>query len=125
MLVDEDEELQGRIEGERGEIEGALGMNIRILDGSLKQEISSMKKERPDDSHRDQVRGNWPIGIFYTRYDLPPRLAVALMGYSGTTGFPKGVPFNHDRFFQSGCHVWPPKCPYPKDELTSPSGYQG
>lgn len=70
MLVDEDQELRGRIDGERGEIEGVLGMNIRVLDGPLKQEIFSMKKERPDDSHRDKVQGNWPVAIFYTRHGL-------------------------------------------------------
>lgn len=70
MLLDEDQELRGRIDGERGEIEGLLGMNICVLDAPLKQEILSMKTERPDDAHRDKVQGNWPVAIFYTRYGL-------------------------------------------------------
>jgi acyl-CoA synthetase (AMP-forming)/AMP-acid ligase II len=76
ILVDEEEALLNRIENERVEIE-KLGMEIHVLNGSLKQKILGMKKERPADSCRDQVKGNWPVAIFYTRYCLHFRKQIA------------------------------------------------
>lgn len=69
FLVDDDEALLSRIENDRAEIE-KLGQAIHVLDGSLKQKIYGQPKERPADSCRDQVKGDWPVAIFYTRYCL-------------------------------------------------------
>lgn len=70
LLVDQEEALLGRIEEQRGEIEGKLGMSINVLGEPLRQEIYGMEKERPDDSYRAEVKGNSPVAIFYTRYLL-------------------------------------------------------
>jgi acyl-CoA synthetase (AMP-forming)/AMP-acid ligase II len=67
ILVDEDEALLKRIESDRAEIE-KLGMEIRILNGSLKQMILGLATKRPADSYREQVRGNSAVAIFYTRH---------------------------------------------------------
>ena len=67
ILVDEEEALLNRIESDRAEIE-KLAMKIHVLNTSLKRKIYGMKPERPADSCRNQVKGNSPIAIFYTRY---------------------------------------------------------
>jgi acyl-CoA synthetase (AMP-forming)/AMP-acid ligase II len=72
ILVDEEEVLLNRIEDDRAEIE-KLGMQIHVLNGDLRQKIYGMKPERPADSCREQVKGNWPVAIFYTRYLGPSR----------------------------------------------------
>ncbi|KAG9248669.1 hypothetical protein BJ878DRAFT_326794 [Calycina marina] len=84
ILVDDDVELMGRIEDVRDEIEKGLGMKISILDDQMRSHLQSLKAERPEDEFRAGVKGNNPMCIFYT---------------SGTTGMPKGVPFNIDRGF--------------------------
>lgn len=66
ILVDEEEALLNRIGNDRAEIE-KLGMQIYVLNGLLKQRIYGMKSERPADSCREQVKGNSPVAIFYTR----------------------------------------------------------
>ena len=106
LFVDQDPDLVGRIEEVRTEIEQTLGMKIQILDAAAKDVIRSTKPERPDDVYREGVKGNSPMCIFYTR--LVP--AARIYGYvtdiqSGTTGMPKGVPFNVDRGFQVGAAV--------------------
>jgi acyl-CoA synthetase (AMP-forming)/AMP-acid ligase II len=90
LLVDEDPTLVGRIEEERARIEGELGMKIRIIDSEIRHEISSQKPERPADTFREVVQGDWPMAMFYT---------------SGTTGMPKGVPFRMERAFPQGASV--------------------
>lgn len=87
LLVDEDPALVGRIEEARAQIEGDLGMYIRILNPEVKKDIRSRKAERPADIHREVVQGDWPMAMFYT---------------SGTTGMPKGVPFRMERGFPQG-----------------------
>jgi hypothetical protein len=67
MLVDEDSELMGRIEGVRGEIESDVGSTICVLNAATKADIRAQKPERVGDEHRDGVQGNWPMCIFYTR----------------------------------------------------------
>jgi acyl-CoA synthetase (AMP-forming)/AMP-acid ligase II len=67
LLVDGEEELMNRVEDARGEIETGLTMKIFVLDREFKEGIRAMKAERPDDSYRDGVKGNWPMCIFYTR----------------------------------------------------------
>jgi hypothetical protein len=67
ILVDDLPELAGRIEDIRGEIEGTLGGKICVMDGNTKKTIASHKAERPGDEYRQEVQGNWPMCIFYTR----------------------------------------------------------
>jgi acyl-CoA synthetase (AMP-forming)/AMP-acid ligase II len=90
LLVDGDPTLVDRIEEVRAQIEGELGMRIHIIDSEIKSEISSQKPERPADTFREVVKGDWPMSMFYT---------------SGTTGVPKGVPFQIDRAFPQGASV--------------------
>ena len=44
-----------------------MGSRIAVLDRETKREVQAMKAERPDDSFRDGVKGDWPMTIFYTR----------------------------------------------------------
>jgi acyl-CoA synthetase (AMP-forming)/AMP-acid ligase II len=67
LLVDEDPELIARIEDVRSDIEGQLGMSITVLDREVKRDIRAMKADRPEDTFRDGVKGDWPMTIFYTR----------------------------------------------------------
>lgn len=103
LLVDEDPTLVGRIEEERARIEGELGMKIRIIDSEIKSEISRQKLERPADTFREVVQGDWPMAMFYT---------------SGTTGMPKGVPFRMERAFPVAASV--SKTPDGWDLATTP-----
>ncbi|KAG9234700.1 hypothetical protein BJ875DRAFT_400538 [Amylocarpus encephaloides] len=82
LLVDDDEELSGRIEEVRGGIEGELGMKIVVRDEAVLGQIKGYSGARIDDAYREGVKPNTPMAMFYT---------------SGTTGMPKGVPFNTDR----------------------------
>ncbi|KAF2636403.1 fatty acid transporter-like protein [Massarina eburnea CBS 473.64] len=82
MIVDEDSEARGRIEAERGRIEGELGMEIRILDQQLKGEIMRLEPKRPEDELRSGITGTFPMCLFYT---------------SGTTGHPKACAFESRR----------------------------
>lgn len=77
VLVDEEERCRGRIAGERQQIEEKLQMKILILSRDLKQEIAAMPASRPDDSYRENVKGDSPIGLFYTRYPSLPQSAHA------------------------------------------------
>lgn len=67
MLVDEEEKVHVRIEEQRGIIESELGMQAIVLDHPLKTAIASKPAQRPDDSYRDGVKGNFPAMIVYTR----------------------------------------------------------
>ncbi|EMR80414.1 hypothetical protein ACHAPC_010179 [Botrytis cinerea] len=87
ILVDDDAELRGRIEDEREELEGELGIKIVFMDSSTLSEIRSGKAERPEDIYREEVKGNSPLGLLYT---------------SGTTGLPKGCSFEVARGFVAG-----------------------
>jgi len=68
LLVNGDEKLQCRIEGERKAIEEQLGMELIVLSEGLKSQISLKLPERPDDSYRAGVKGNFPAALFYTRW---------------------------------------------------------
>ncbi|KAG4432586.1 hypothetical protein IFR05_011943 [Cadophora sp. M221] len=87
ILVGGEMGFRERIEGERGVLEGGLGLRIFVMNEETKGEIRCMRAERPKDEYRDGVKGDWPMSMFYT---------------SGTTGLPKGVPFNVDRGFYVG-----------------------
>lgn len=67
LLVDEDPALSERIEESRADIEGKLGSKIMILDAALKKDLSKSEAKRPGDELRQDLQGNWPMSIFYTR----------------------------------------------------------
>jgi acyl-CoA synthetase (AMP-forming)/AMP-acid ligase II len=67
VLIDDDPELIARIEGVALAIENELGLSPVILNSELKTELYSQGGERPDNIYRENVRGNWPVGLFYTR----------------------------------------------------------
>lgn len=66
VLVDK-EGCKGRIGAEMEQIEANLQMKIIILSRDLEREIGEMPASRPDDSYRENVKGDTPIGLFYTR----------------------------------------------------------
>lgn len=68
LLVDEDPALRHRIEDARSQIEGDVGMTISAQDRSTMNIIRGLKPERPADVHREEVKGNWALAMFYTRY---------------------------------------------------------
>ena len=68
VLIDEEEGCRRRIDQERERIEDGLHMKIIFLSKDLKQEIAAMPASRPDDSYREIVKRDTPIGLFYTRY---------------------------------------------------------
>ena len=68
LLVDEDPALRARIEEVQGTIESQLGMKARIMDSRTGKEVRGLTAERPPDSIREGVRGDWPMVLFYTRY---------------------------------------------------------
>jgi acyl-CoA synthetase (AMP-forming)/AMP-acid ligase II len=68
LIVDEDPALRARIEDVQGKIEGELGMKIRVLDSQTMTEIRGQKAERPEDAHREGVKGDWPMVMFFTRF---------------------------------------------------------
>ena len=87
LLVDEDEACRTRIEEERARIEHELGMKIVILDAATKAEINRLPAERPPDSLREPLDGQFPIFLLYT---------------SGTTGMPKACRFSTARAWHFG-----------------------
>ena len=107
IMVDDQLELAGRIEEAREDIECELGARICVMDDNTKRNIASHRAQRPGDEYRRDVTGSSPMSIFYTRYvySLPPFHTTNES--SGTTGMPKGVPFNHDRGFILGSLVGP------------------
>lgn len=66
LVVDEEEKVRTRIEGERQTIE-KLGMQIVVLSEALKNSIAAKTARRPDDSYREGLKGSSPSALFYTR----------------------------------------------------------
>ena len=66
VIVDEEEKVRTRIEGERQAIE-KLGMQSIVLSRDLKTLIAAKTAQRPDDSYREGVIGSFPGALFYTR----------------------------------------------------------
>ena len=90
LLVEDEGDLRQRVEESWAEIEGR-GMKVLVLDGDVNGRIGRGSTGRVGDEFREGVRGDWPMAMFYT---------------SGTTGMPKGVPFNVDRgFYVSRCDL--------------------
>ena len=65
--MDGDDKIKVRIDGERERIEVELGMRPIILDQGLKKSISSKIAQRPNDSYREGVKGDFPAMLIYTR----------------------------------------------------------
>lgn len=76
ILVDEDQALRARVEEVKETLESKIGAEIVILNDGIRSEISSFEAKRVPDEARKDVKGNWPLALFYT---------------SGTTGMPKGM----------------------------------
>jgi hypothetical protein len=70
LLVDPDQHTAQRIEDERLSIESEAGMQILFLDDAKKQEIRGLPSTRPSDDLRAQVKADWPMCMFFTRYVL-------------------------------------------------------
>jgi acyl-CoA synthetase (AMP-forming)/AMP-acid ligase II len=108
LLVDETKELSERIQEVEGKIGEDLGMRIRVVDASVKSEVKVQKTERHPDGLREGVRGDWPVAMYYTRYNHSLAYnPLLLIINSGTTGMPKGVAYNTDRAFANGAAVIP------------------
>jgi hypothetical protein len=76
LLVDEDPEAIERVEAVRARIEGELGMTIRILNKELKGEICRLAPERPADELRRDMKGTFPMSLFYTRCVIDKSLSA-------------------------------------------------
>lgn len=106
ILVDDNPAFRARIEESQATVEGELGLKICIMDSPTRNGIWSLKPERPENAYRDGVKGDWPMAMFYTRYSRYLTIRFPkLISNSGTTGLPKGVPFNVDRGFDVGVVV--------------------
>ena len=66
ILVDEEDRVRSRAEGERRRIE-ELGMQTVVLSEDLKKSIAGKTAQRPDDSYREGLKGSFPSVLFYTR----------------------------------------------------------
>jgi acyl-CoA synthetase (AMP-forming)/AMP-acid ligase II len=70
LLVDEDPALGARIEESREQIEGELSTTIKVLDFQTMKDVRNQKAERPADTFREGVKGDWPMVMFFTRFVL-------------------------------------------------------
>ena len=68
VLIDEEETCKARILEEKQKIEINLAMKVVELSTDLKMEIAAKDAPRISDNYRKDVKGNFPIAIFYTRY---------------------------------------------------------
>lgn len=66
LVVDEEEKLRTRVDGEKQAIE-KLGMQAIVLSGGLKSSITAKSAQRPDDGYRVGVKASSPSALFYTR----------------------------------------------------------
>lgn len=71
MLVDDLSDCKARINEEAEKIKNVLQMRIVPLSNDLKREIGSGKVVRIDDQYRQDVCGDTPIALLYTRYVHP------------------------------------------------------
>lgn len=67
MLVDDDPVFTARLEAVVGPSEGKLPIRVVVLDGETKGEILRISSDRPADTYREVVQGDWPMCLFYTR----------------------------------------------------------
>ena len=66
VLIDEEDKVRSRFEGERRRIE-ELGMQTIVLSEDLKKSVAGKTARRPDDSYREGLKGSFPAVLFYTR----------------------------------------------------------
>lgn len=67
LLVDEDESVRARVYEQADVLQSELGMSCVTLDRELKATIYGLDAKRPENTYRDDVKGNWPMCLFYTR----------------------------------------------------------
>lgn len=70
LIIDGEEKINSRVEGVRDRIEQELHMQAIVLDQRLKLAIAARPVERPDDSYRAGLKGDFPAIVIYTRYNL-------------------------------------------------------
>lgn len=68
LLVEDLPDCKARIDEEAEKIESDLHMTIVPLSNDLKKEIGSGKVVRIGDQYRQDVCGDTPIALLYTRY---------------------------------------------------------
>lgn len=67
LLVDEEPVLRARIGEVEGQLEEELAMKSIILDSKMRSYLFAMTDERPSDTYREVVEGDWPMCLIYTR----------------------------------------------------------
>ena len=73
MLADEDEGCQARLnsEGMRDKIRD-LGIEMRTVDDAFRADVNALEPRRPERKYRENIKGPFPIALFYTRYIPTP-----------------------------------------------------
>ena len=66
VLVDEEDKVRARVEGEKQRI-NELGMQTIVMSEDMKSSIAAKTAERPDDSYREGLKASFPGVLFYTR----------------------------------------------------------
>ena len=66
VLVDEEDKVRARVEGEKQRID-ELGMQTIVMSEDMKSSIAAKTAERPDDSYREGLKASFPGVLFYTR----------------------------------------------------------
>lgn len=67
LLVDDEPDLRARINDVSDVLDAEYPMSIIMLDSQTKSEVATMAVNSPEHSLRAQVKGNWPMCLFYTR----------------------------------------------------------
>lgn len=68
VIADAQAECQSRLRTVQNAIATELNMDIFILDDGLKRHIDTKQASRPGDEYRENVKGDSPAAIFYSRY---------------------------------------------------------
>ena len=66
VLVDEEDKVRARVEGEKQRID-ELGMQTIVMSEDMKSSIAAKTAEKPDDSYREGLKASFPGVLFYTR----------------------------------------------------------
>ena len=74
LIVDEEPECRERFEEVRSAVENELGVEAHYLDTEFERHIATFSTTDPGDSYRENVKGEDPSGLLYTRlvvFSLP------------------------------------------------------